>query len=571
MIYGGKLMKKLANRLMAYAAAFGAAVLGFTLLPLVSTSVQAATFNDINVPEVFLKQQESDTCTLCSNVMMLRRAALMRGDSDWSSITEYSAKPYIWLSGVGMYNSYSYKNISVSYGRIQYDAESELIALLKEHPEGIVAYDFDYPHAILLTDYTDGVFYCAEPANCSAQGRVTADQAIVPVSGIEAYWYVTDPDLKLTAPKPEKLRNTSSVDKKSITAGESVTVRAGAAGGECSYKFSIYARKSGESKWKTLREKTKASQVSFHPSEYGRYEIFVCAEDEKGNTANKCFDITVTKPLSNESSLSSLKVSVGSVMALHGKASGGSGKYEFAYYRRKSTSSSWVTIKSYSSDTTASFKPSSEGRYELMIKVKDSKGSIAKKVFRVVAEKNDIVNRSTVSASQVRVGQSVTLRGAASGGSGKYQFAYYYKKKGMKSWATIKNYSSSTSVPFTPLSAEEYELMIKAKDTEARVEKKVFRLKATRSLKNNSTISSGRIARGTTAIIRGNADGGSGEYQYAFYCRKSGSSQWKLLRDYKSSSDIVYSTSDTGLFTIMVLVRDSEGTVAKKYISLNIA
>ena len=45
-----------------------------------------------------------------------------------------------------------------------------LIQLLAEHPEGIVLYDRRQPHAVLLTDYTDGVFYCSDPAGSVSLG-----------------------------------------------------------------------------------------------------------------------------------------------------------------------------------------------------------------------------------------------------------------------------------------------------------------------------------------------------------------------------------------------------------------
>ena len=49
----------------------------------------------------------------------------------------------------------------------------DLKKLLEEHPEGIVAYDSNKPHAIALTDYdaeTD-TFYCSDPAECCAKAE----------------------------------------------------------------------------------------------------------------------------------------------------------------------------------------------------------------------------------------------------------------------------------------------------------------------------------------------------------------------------------------------------------------
>ncbi len=555
--------------IIASAITAAAAAFTLTMLPSASTEAKAVTFTDINDPSVFLKQQEYDTCTLCANVMMLRRTSMMRGDSDWDSITEYSAKPYIWVWGAGMYNNYTFKGITVSYGRIQYDAVTELRELLQEHPEGIVAYDFDRPHAILLTDYTDGEFYCAEPTESVTPGRVNANQATRTISGMDAYWYVESPDVRLTNPVPEKLSNRSVTDRKTVTEGGSITIKGAASGGTGAYKYSYYSRKSGESGWTALREGTNGTSVTFKPSSWGKYEVYIIAEDEKGQSAGKIIDITVVKNLANESSVSASKTETGSSVTLKGKASGGSGKYEYAYYYKKSSGSSWLTIRNYSSSTSAVFKPVSAGDYKLLIKVKDSRGALEKMIFSLTVEK-PLKNNSAVSSKKTTVGSEVRLKGAASGGSGKYQFAYYYRKAGSSNWVTIKNYSSDTTVPFKPLSAADYELMIKAKDTEARIEKKTFSLKVIKTLKNNSTVSSKNIKKGSTLIIKGNADGGSGVYEYAFYYKTEQSSQWKLLRDYKSSSNIVFTTRDAGSYRIMVKVRDTEGNLAKKYISITV-
>lgn len=66
-----------------------------------------------------------------------------------------------------------------------------LIQILAEHPEGIVLYDRRQPHAVLLTDYTGGVFYCSDPANGVSAGRVPLSSASISISGASCYWYIT--------------------------------------------------------------------------------------------------------------------------------------------------------------------------------------------------------------------------------------------------------------------------------------------------------------------------------------------------------------------------------------------
>lgn len=53
--------------------------------------------------------------------------------------------------------------MQVGYGTLpsrKQEKVQTLITLLSQHPEGIVLYDRSQPHAVLLTDYTNGNFYC---------------------------------------------------------------------------------------------------------------------------------------------------------------------------------------------------------------------------------------------------------------------------------------------------------------------------------------------------------------------------------------------------------------------------
>lgn len=67
-------------------------VLMATLVPV---SASAASVND---DSVFLTQQESVTCTLAASAMLLRRCAIMQGNSNWASITESSIASSAWIN-----------------------------------------------------------------------------------------------------------------------------------------------------------------------------------------------------------------------------------------------------------------------------------------------------------------------------------------------------------------------------------------------------------------------------------------------------------------------------------------
>ena len=168
------------------------------------TSVSAATFEDINKPEVFIKQQPR-TCTLASSVMLVRRATILCDETNWKSITEESMRSTAWIEGTGLRWDFTYNGITVSHQDLpKKNKKTALIDLLKIHPEGIVAYNYGNSkqyHAIILTDYSEGVFYCADPAG-STVGRVPLESSTIKgkdqdakIANFSYYWYVTSPDL----------------------------------------------------------------------------------------------------------------------------------------------------------------------------------------------------------------------------------------------------------------------------------------------------------------------------------------------------------------------------------------
>lgn len=169
--FGSKLRKTLAALLATMA-------LMAVLLP-------GALAVDLNVDVGFyFKQSRGGTCTLASAAMMLRRRAYLDGMDSWVDVTENGIKSTAWSGGLS--HSFTYNDMHVGYATLPSGkaAKTEaLVSILAEHPEGIVLYDRTRPHAVLLTDYTDGVFYCSDPSNGVASGRVPLSAASISIGG----------------------------------------------------------------------------------------------------------------------------------------------------------------------------------------------------------------------------------------------------------------------------------------------------------------------------------------------------------------------------------------------------
>lgn len=136
--------------------------------------------------EIYLKQpQGSKTCTLYATMMMLRRKAWLNNDKNWRDIIEKNVKPYAWdRQNDWLRGSFTYAGMTTWYGFLPDNVEEKkkiLISMLKDHPEGIMIYanEINPSHAVLLTDYTEGVFYCADSDPGQKSGRILLTETLI--------------------------------------------------------------------------------------------------------------------------------------------------------------------------------------------------------------------------------------------------------------------------------------------------------------------------------------------------------------------------------------------------------
>lgn len=156
----------------------------------VTTYDQESIASVLNSEEVLLNQVGKHTCTLCSIAMLLRREMILKGDESWSDITEQSIRSTAWVEGQGIKWDINVSDIRIKHNSLPGGSanKNRLIELLKLHPEGIVLYNREPQHAVLLTDYTNGEFYCSDPVS---KGRKPLTQAYsVRVENADDYWFV---------------------------------------------------------------------------------------------------------------------------------------------------------------------------------------------------------------------------------------------------------------------------------------------------------------------------------------------------------------------------------------------
>ena len=401
-----------------------------------------------------------------------------------------------------------------------------------------------------------------------AKGTATITAASA--NGVSASATITVTDSGSTT----ALTNSASVSAASVKTGSTVTVKGAASGGTSPYQYAYYYKKSTASSFTTLKAYSTATSASFTPSAAGTYTVRVSVKDAQGTVKTKDMTVTVTSDtttLTNKSTVSAASITLGKSVTVTGAASGGTSPYSYGVYYKKSSSSSYTTAQAYSTTKTVTITPGAATTYDIRVKVKDAKGTISTKDFTLKVTAGVLSNTSTLSASSVALGKSVTITGKATGGTAPYQYAAYYKKASSSSYTAVRGYSTAATMTLTPAAATTYDVRVKVKDSVGTVVSKDFTLKVTASaLSNTSTVSATSVTLGKAVTITGKATGGTAPYQYSAWYKKTSSSTYTLIRDFKSTSTMTLTPAVATTYDLRVKVKDAKGTVKNKDFTIKV-
>ncbi len=190
-------------------------------------------------------------------------------------------------------------------------------------------------------------------------------------------------------------------------------------------------------------------------------------------------NIPFVSEYSNISTISSDEIVLGETVTVNAKAVLGDGDYTYAVLYKKKADTKWTVKQNYSTNDTIVVKPAKATDYDVCVKVKDSTGKIVKKFFEVKVNAK-LANTSTISATTIKKGDTVTLNGSATGGMGDYTYAVLYKKKAETKWTTRQGYKDNSEILVRPYTNTDYDICIKVKDNDGTIAKKYFTVTVTK-------------------------------------------------------------------------------------------
>ena len=145
-----------------------------------------------------------------------------------------------------------------------------------------------------------------------------------------------------------------------------------------------------------------------------------------------------------------------------------------------------------------------------------------------------------------------------------------YKKSTGTKWLTLAANTTKKSVEFTPSAAAAYDIKVIAKDGAGNSSSKTLTVKASKPLTNVSKLGADTIKLGNKVKVRCYAKGGTGEYTYAVYYKKSSKTNYTKLRDFKGTNIVMFKPAAAVSYDIQVKAKDSSGKIVSKVLKLKV-
>ena len=264
--------------------------------------------------------------------------------------------------------------------------------------------------------------------------------------------------------KADPLINNCKLKKTELLYGENAEFTFAAKGGTRGYEYEITSIKPCKQSVR-FRSFAPGTSFSYFPWESGKYLVNVTVKDSSGNIKVKKLEFEVkTKPVVNNTVLSSTLINFGESVVFNFAADGGLEGYQYNILVKKPSNKKWLTLKNYSKASKFSYQPWEEGVYVFCISVKDRNEKTSEKILSLKVEAKLLINKSYVE-EEISFEKGTVIRLNAEEGCKGYSYKISIYDLSEKKYVTLRDFSREDTYEFHPEKCGKFTLKIAVKDS----------------------------------------------------------------------------------------------------------
>ena len=253
--------------------------------------------------------------------------------------------------------------------------------------------------------------------------------------------------------------------------------------------------------------------------------------------------------------------------------------YTYKFLVHNKTTNQWYKIRDFAQENTIEWFTGVGGEKSLYVDIKDiTTDTIVKRVELNVTVSDPTLNIDSFTISPgttVAPSVSATLEANVSGGSGDYLYKFIVYNQNTKQWYKLRDFAPENTFDWFTGPEGEKTLYVDVKDASndtivKRAELNVSVSDPKLKVESFTIEPEGELATNTRALLQAKAIGGAGDYQYKFIVYNESTKQWYKLKDFGPESAYDWYTGPAGNKTLYVDVRDAEGTVVRKGLTVTV-
>ena len=293
------------------------------------------------------------------------------------------------------------------------------------------------------------------------------------VTNCQEIWYVKEGKLDTTLLDSEQNKDGYWC----VNEGEKLVISAiyGEEIKDYTYSFIVYNKDT--KKWARVADNISSNKFTWRAGSAGNRVFYVDVKDATGNIVrSSAINVKVVNTLSIKATTTAKEVVTGGKITITATVQGGidsnSNSYTYSFIVYNKDTKKWARIADNITSNTFTWTAGSVGNRVFYVDVKDSTGRIVRSKgidVSVVTKVKELCVTASASESNVKVGNSVTFKATAIGGSGVYTYSVIVYNKDTKEWARISNNTISSTFTWKAKSSGNRTFYVDAKDSTGKI------------------------------------------------------------------------------------------------------